>query len=316
MTDAHRFIRVDLTHTGTGEDFHYIDIARELCAMNSRLYRQGMTYHVANISVHDTQSSFLKFCTMPNTWPVKAAWRKGFEQWLEMNRRALSGTEGSQATKASRWNDFRIFMNDAHRTDTTDRPRFTDVEGNLILQDEYKYTRMHSIDGGTDDEFYLHMMGEHNGSAGSFNSVSLLEAYEETLAQVDLTSEEPDFDTGVWANLYDVGGQVDDIIDDLVQDYDNPPYSRLVFPGMKDGGLNNCKAPWSAREVHIESSNNSAMVGGFEVPCGIIVVETDNSANNNTIGLIIELAPGPYKGVMAEPMGTPKLVNGKKWSVR
>lgn len=315
MTDAHRFIRVDLTHTGTGEDFHYIDLAREMSAINSRLYRQGMTYHVANISVHDTQSSYLKFCTMPNTWPVKAAWRKGFQQWLEMNRRALENTNDGSASKASRWNDFRIYMNDAHRTDTTDRPRFTDVEGGLVMQDEYKYTRMHSIDGGTDDEFQLHMMGEHNGSAGSFNSVSLLEAYEETLHQPLQISEEPDFDTGVWANLYDVGGETDDIIDDLVQDYDAPPYSRLVFPGMKDGSSNNCKAPWSVREVHIEASNNSAMVGGFEVPCGLIVVETDNSANNNTIGLIIELAPGKYKGVMAEPMGTPSLTNRKKWKV-
>lgn len=316
MDDTHRFIRVDLTHTGTGEDFHYIDLARELCAINSRLYRQGMVYHVANISVHDTQSSYLKFCTMPHTWPVKKAWQLGFRNYLEMNARALQNTAPGQASAASRYNDFRIFLNDAHRNDTTDRPRFTDVEGGLIIQDEYKYTRMVSIDGGTNDEFQLHMMGEHNGSPSSYTSVSLLEAYEETLRQPDLTSEEPDFDTGVWANLYDVGGEIDDVIDNLVSDYDNPPFSRLVFPGMKDGSTNNSKAPWAIREVHIEASNNSAMVGGFPVPCGLICVETDNSANNNVIGLIIELAPGSYKGVKAEPMGTPKKVNAKKWSVR
>ncbi|AXQ65546.1 MAG: hypothetical protein [Circular genetic element sp.] len=315
MTDAHRFIRVDLRHTGTGEDFHYIDLAREMSAINHRLYRQGMTYHVANISVHDTQSSYLKFCTLPNTWPVKQAWKTGFRNWLEMNRRALEGTDGETASKASRFNDFRIYANDAHRNDTADRPRFTDVEGNLVRQDEYKYTRMHSIDGGTDDEFYLHMMGEHNGAAGAYNSVCLLEAYEETLTTHTIVSEEPEFDTGVWANMYDVGGQVDDIIDDLVNDYDQPPYDRLVFAGMKDGATNNCKAPWSVREVHIETANNSAMVGGFEAPCGLIIVETDNSADDNVIGLIIELAAGNYKGVAAEPMGTPKLVNGKKWKV-
>lgn len=316
MTNAHRFIRVDLTHTGTGEDFHYIDLARELSAINSRLYRQGMMYHVANISVHDTQSSYLKFCTMPNTWPVMKAWQTGFRAYLNMNARALENTDPGSSEAASRWNDFRIFLNDAHRTDTTDRPRFTDVEGGLVIQDEYKYTRMVSIDGGNNDEFYLHMMGEHNGSASSFNSVSLLEAYEETLTQPTQISEEPDYDTGVWANMFDVGGEIDDVIDNLVGDYDSPPYSRLVFPGMKDGGTNNCKAPWSVREVHIEASNNSAMVGGFEVPCGLICVETDNSANNNTIGLIIELVPGKYKGIKAEPMGSPKRVNGKKWSVR
>ena len=313
---AHRFLRVDLRHTGSGEDFHYIDLAKELSAINSRLYRQGMTYHVANISVHDTQSSYLKFCTLPNTWPVKAAWKTGFQQYLEMNRRAMEPAIGSnQIPKVARWNDFRIYFNNDHIADA-DAVKFVDVEGNIRLQDEYNYTRMVSIDGGNNDEFTLHMMGEHAGSAGAFTSVSLLEAYEETLASPALQSADPEFDTGVWANLFDVGGQVDDIIDNLDQDYDNPPYSRLVFPGSKDGSSVNCTAPWSVREVHVEAANNSAMVGGFEAPCGLIVVETDNSADGNVIGLIIELAPGPYKGVMAEPMGTPRLTAGKVWDVQ
>lgn len=316
MTDAHRFIRVDLTHTGTSEDFHYIDIAREMSAMNSRLYRQGMKYHVANISVHDTQSSYLKFCTMPNTWAVSKAWKMAFRLWLEHNRKALEGTNPSTVVKAGKWNDFRIFMNNAHRGDTTDRPRFTDVEGGLIIQDEYNYTKMVSMDGGAMDEFDLMMMGEHQGVAGAYTAVCLLEALEETRTVPVAAYEEPDFATGVWANLFDYAGGNDDILDNLTDDYDAPPYSANVFPGSKDGSVNNSKAPWAAREVHIESANNSAMVGGFEVPCGLIVVETDNSANGNVIGLIIELAPGKYKGVKAEPMGTPRLTNAKKWSVR
>ena len=57
------------------------------------------------------------------------------------------------------------------------------------------------------------------------------------------------------------------------------------------------------------------MVGGFEVPLGLICVETGASAGDNKIGLIIELAPGDYKGVSAESMGEPKKVNGKVWKV-
>lgn len=314
-TPAHRFIRLDLK-CAEGEDFHYIDLARELSAINSRLYRQGMMYHVANVSVHDSQSSFLKFCTLPNTWPMKNAWKTAFAMWLEMNRVNMTPQVLANASKAAKYNDFRVYFNGTHPNDG-DTPSFTDVEGGGIIRDEYEYSRYFSTDGENVDEFTIHMLGDHKGDAPNYDSVSAIKAYNEIVTRTTAPTESADLDDGVWNNLIETHGVNDDLSQALSDDYDSPPYSNLVFPGGVMGVAQNCKDPWSVREIHLKGdAQNSAMVGGFEVPCGLICVESTNyGTEENTVGLIIELAPGPYKGIRAEPMGTPKLVDGKTWRV-
>lgn len=323
-TPVHRTIRLDLEHNSTEanafgyfEDFHYVDISEQLSAMNSRLYRQGRMYSIANITVHDKQGdAYVKFCTVPNTWPMHRAWCKGFENWLNMN--AQTPTVG-KAAAAGKYNDYRVYLNDDHRTDT-DEPMFTDVEGGKIRQSEHNYSRYFSSDGGGNDEFTAHMMGEHTGSAGAYTSVSLIEAYEETLNQPITVFEEPDMATGVWNNLMEVAQSNDDITDALADDYDGAPWDTNVFPGAKDGSLSNAIAPWCARETHLASTTSPmSAVGGFDVPLGLLCIETATKASYtenepNVIGLQIELVPGKYKGVHAPSMGTPtKTKNG--WRV-
>ena len=62
---------------------------------------------------------------------------------------------------------------------------------------------------------------------------------------------------------------------------------------------------WPVRECHIASTYSPmAMMGPIpNVPCGLLQIETASGTNNNTIGLLIELTPGDYKGVHAPPMG-------------
>ena len=325
-TPTHRTLRIDLTHNtgsdanafGYYEDFHYIDISEQLSAINSRLYRQGRMYSIANITVHDKQGdAYVKFCTLPNTWPMHRAWATGFKNWLNMN--AQTPTVG-KAAAAGKYNDYRVFMNNDHRTDP-DTPLFTDIEGGLIRQSEHNYSRYFSSDGGSNDEFTAHMMGEHSGSAPNYTSVSLIEAYEETLNQPITVNEEPDMATGVWNNLMEVATSNDDITDALSDDYDAAPWDTSVFPGQKDGAVSNAIAPWCARETHIASGTSPmSAVGGFDVPLGLMCVETATakeypSSEPNIIGLQIELVPGKYKGVHAPTMGTPQKTS-KGWMVR
>ena len=322
-TPAHRFLRLDLEHNssvandfGYYEDFHYIDLASLLSSINSRLYRQGMMYHVANISVHDRQGGWVKFCTLPNTWPVRQAWRKGFQKWLQMNYESMDADTLKATAQNARWSDYRVFFSASHATDTADRPPFVDVEGKAANQDELTYTKYTSTDGGTPDEFTAHMMGGHTGSAGSYSSISLLEAYIETLNKPQAPDANVSMAVGVWANLLESETGSDDIIVDLRDDYDEPPYDHDCFPGGNKGSLVNAPNPWSVRETDFIAPNRHQIVGGFEVPLGLICVETSREVSgDNTIGLIIELVPGPYKGIMAESMGTPKLVNQKEWKV-
>ena len=320
--EAHRFIRLDLDHfsdqindSGYFEDFHYIDLARELSAINSRLYQQGRTYHVANISVHDRQGGWVKFCTLPNTWPVKQAWRKGFEKWLEMNHAHLDHDTLRNVAKNAKWVDFRTRFNADSVTDP-DQPGFVDVEGKGINFDEYSITKYTSTDGASADEFTTHMMGGHTGSAGSYTSVSLLEAYIETLNKPQAPDANVSMAVGVWNNLIESDEASDDVAVDLRDDYDSPPYDHDCFPGGMKGALYNSPGPWSVRETDFLAPNRKVMVGGFEVPLGLICVETSREVTGqNIIGLIIEIVPGNYRGVSAESMGTPRLTNKMKWLV-
>ena len=160
------------------------------------------------------------------------------------------------------------------------------------------------------------MIGGHSGAAGDWDSISLLEAYQEIATPPAETHDSDHSDdglvTGIWANLLETTPAINNTLAAELDDaYDEPPYSSTSFPGQ----TGNSPGPWSAREVHLQGQfQNSAMVGGFEVPCGLILCET-KAAAANTIGLIIELAPGSYKGVSAEPMGTAKLDNEKTWRV-
>lgn len=321
--EAHRFIRVDLEHnqeqqneSGYYEDFHYIDLARELSAINSRLYRQGMTYHVANISVHDRQGGWVKFCTLPNTWPVKQAWRKGFKNWLQMNFSSMPEETLRSAAASAKWSDFRTYYNADHISDA-DKPGFTDIEGKGINFDEYSHTKFTSTDGGSLDEFTSHVMGGHLGSAGSYTSVSLLEAYVEGLNKPQAPTPNVSLAVGVWANLMENEGGSDDIIVDLRDDYDEPPYDHDCFPGGFKGGLYNAPGPWCVRETDMLAPNRLTMVGGFEVPLGLICIETSREVSgDNTIGLQIEIVPGQYKGVAATSMGNPVWNSDKaEWRV-
>ena len=151
--------------------------------------------------------------------------------------------------------------------------------------------------------------------------MSLIEAYEEVLNQPITVNEEPDMATGVWNNLMEVATSNDDITDALSDDYDAAPWDTNVFPGQKDGSVSNAIAPWCARETHIASGTSPmSAVGGFDVPLGLMCVETATAkeypaSEPNIIGLQIELVAGKYKGVHAPTMGTPQKTS-KGWMVR
>lgn len=304
MELTHRFIRLNLIHTGESEDFHYIDIGRHLSAMNRRLYRQGMQYHVANVQVHDSQgSTYLKFCTLPNTWTTKAAWRKAFKVWKQ--QRAVAQSGGSNFS--GKWSDFKVYFNNDMRTDP-DIVDHIDNEDGQLAYGEWDYSKMFigDDDGADVDSFDLHMMGANNGSlpTGQCVSAGILANFEDSLVPVPDDPIAPD---NLSVNLFTMmaqGGTASEIVADVVEhgedDNDSPPYSATLVPGAKA----NCASGWVTREMQLMSSEKSRVMGGFPVPLGLIQLETKydtgSSSGTNTIGVVIEIVPGPYKGVHAE----------------
>ena len=298
-TPAVRYLRYEVANSGTPgtETSHFIDLAKDLSIINRRLYRQGRDYHVKKITIVSSNtpngSNRVSFATAPNGWVSRQAWRRGFKTWTKMNKHATSAVEGDVA---GTWSDFKVYLTDDMRTGTL-IPSSKDNGGNFYTQGEWNYSELISPDGTTSaDPFYLHMLGAHVGSAGAWTSVGLVQSYGESRATVQFT--DPSVPSTVsddpLVNVFDDGTQTDEIIDDLEAQNDTPPYSHGSYPGDDTNG----SKPNVVQDTTIVDGR--ATVGGFNALCGLIEVETTSAVPNDVFSILVELAPGSYRGIAAE----------------
>ena len=305
-----RYLYYDLTHTGTDEDFHYIDLARDLSAINCRLYRQGMIYGVQSFSIHDSQENCeVRIGTIPTVWPVLSAYRLARRMWnKQIKEFAPQGSRGA-------WDDFRVFMNYDHFTDS-DQPRVVNIESSSpgthnesTLYGEYNASMISATTHGSDNAMCILGPGNASfngnvpaayGGAACDGLVGIVYEWNKLKADVpetpdsgDNTSETSAFGAGAMGLVED---RYDTDIIDRVEDFgDAPPYSTNPGGYLAVNGIDS----WTVREAHMATGQKSVMLPGCEVFCGLMQVETKSSNDNNEIGLLVELAPGGYKGVHA-----------------
>lgn len=317
--NTHRFLYYNIAHSGDGEDASYIDIARDLSAINRRLYRQGRKYSISNISVHDTQGDArVLISTAPNNWATHEAWEMAFDGWKRQRAQALLDLPGASTP---RWSDFKVYLNKEMVVDS-DWPGVRDDEENVALgtgansSGEWDYADMGFHRSGTRyDNHAIGLMGAHSiGSSISDETtphetsydgyVSALEALQEIRRKpVDDGDFDAAFDDSVFGGMnLNVADGNEDVLLTIEKEGDNPPYS-LEFLGNTSNPTGDTGA-WPIRECHIKSAYSPmSMMGPIpEIPCGLLQIETTSGADN-TIGLLIELTPGSYKGVHAPPMG-------------
>jgi hypothetical protein len=297
-TPATRFLRYEVANSGTPgtETSHYLDLAKDLSRINRRLYRQGRDYHVKRITIVSSNTpnggNRVSFATAPDTWVSREAWKRGFKTWTKMNKESTMGISGSVA---GTWSDFKVYLTDDMRTGNI--VGIKDNGGNFYGSGEWVYSQLVSPDGTSSaDEFNLHMLGAHNGSAGAWTSVGLVESYGDARATVQFTdpsvpaaaSDDP------LVNVFDDGTQDDEVIDNLEEQNDTPPYSHGNYPG--DGS--NGPKPNVVQDTVIVDGR--AVVGGFNALCGLIEVEVTSTVPNDVFSILVELAPGNYRGIAAE----------------
>lgn len=304
-----RFLYYDLEHTGTTEDAHYIDLAKDLSAVNRRLYRQGRNYSISNISVHDANGDArVLVSTAPNTWAIHEAWTLLFEGWKRQRAEVLEDIDHLQTP---RWSDFKLYLNKEHVVDA-DWPKPTDDENNDVTLGEWDYSDMSFFRAGTRyDNYAAGLMGEHQLSSITNETSPEDPSYDgyisaiETLQEIRSQPATFDNDGGVNSLIsfsLDGGAAIVDQILEITKEGDEPPYDLDFVSGATNPA--NDTGAWPVRECHIASTYSPmAMMGAIpNVPCGLLQIETA-SGGNNTIGLLIELTPGTYKGVHAPPMG-------------
>lgn len=308
MHDTHRFLHFNLTHTGTGEDNHYVDISKLLSAANRRFYRQGMVYHIANIVFDDAQGDAdIDVCTAPNTWNTQAAWRLGFEAWRQQQTAAARSIA---LDDLGPWSDFKVNLNSDGETDT-DQAALIDVNGNTFSYGDWDMSVLQIPQDGADDptEADIILMGNRTGTYPNFTQVSLLQELEKVL---EVPMEDPALNnpsTSIYPVLSEHASDpevLEQVVQDIEDDNDLPPYDRYKVMGAATAGSGRPSSPWVVRTCMIKGGSSTsspvAAVGGFAAPCGLLMIETSSSTDGNSIGVTIELVPGEYKGVHAYPM--------------
>ncbi len=311
LRDTHRFLHFNLTHNETGEDNHYVDLAKLLSAANRRTYRQGMVYHVANIVFDDADGDAdIDVCTLPNTWNTQAAWQLGFKAWRQQQEAAAR----SLGIDLGRWSDFKINMNADMESDP-DQAALIDVDGNTFSYGDWDMSVFEIPQPGSTDptEADIIMMGNRDGSYPNNTQISLLLELEKAL---EVPTQDPNLDGDASTSIYAVLSpeQADaevlaEVVQNIEEHNDLPPYDKDKVMGAGAAAEGRPSAPWVARTCMIKggasTSSPVAAVGGFSAPCGLLMIESNSSPGSgatNSIGVTIELVPGEYKGVHAYPM--------------
>lgn len=310
-TPAVRHLRYELTNSGTPgtETSHFIDLAKDLSAINRRLMRQGRMYHVKRITVVSsnsgqsqgpspadqpaTHAGRISFSTAPDSWSTQMAWKRGFESWNRMNQK-VSVNKGGEF-KAN-YHDYKVYLSNDMRTGTVLTPK--DNGGNAVSAGEWEYCEYVTPDGTTSaDPFTAGLLGAQSGSVGSITYVGLVQSYSDSRATVYASgpNDDPQIDTDPLMNLFDDGTVADEILQNLQSDNDAPPYDAGQYPG----GASNMPKPLVVQDTTL-GVDGKATVGGFSAMCGLVEIETKSPIANDVYSVLVELAPGKYRGIKAD----------------
>lgn len=300
---AVRHLRYEVTNSATPgtETSHYIDLARDLSAINRRFYRQGMVYSVAKVTVVSRNTipapggsaGFVSLSTAPDSWAVRGAWKYGKQLYEMMQNRAL---EASPNSNVGRYNDFKVRgLHSGAPSPTFLSP--LDNGGNALVGGEWIYSTYVSPDGTTGaDDYNAHLLGGHIGAAGAFTSVGLVESYGNNRATVsqDTPYTQNQSDDPL-ANLFDNGTTHDEILEDMKFTNDQSPYAHDDYPG----GATNHQRPLVVQHGTL-GQDGRVVLGGLTAICGLIEVEVTSPLGEDVYSILVEVAAGTSRGVKAE----------------
>jgi len=304
----------------------YIDLAKDLSKVNRRLYRQGMTYAVQDVQIglsvgmRPSDIQQFTFHTSGNSWIVHNAWKKAYHSWRAQTRevvKALGPIEG-------KWADFKVYLDDTMRTGTTLEPYASDAAA--YTGGDWGYSQFVWDDDGTERESYAHLIG---GDVGT-TDFALIQNYADARPRVQDPDPmvEGEASTSMYAKMMTLGDDefLGDLIDNIENTNDSPPYDADEYPG----GSANADATVPVRFGAVSAAQSVGTMPGFIVPCGLIKIHTSEAQLDDTIditaadastinapgptsvystgsaantAIIITVAPGPYRGVLAMPMG-------------
>jgi len=94
-------------------------------------------------------------------------------------------------------------------------------------------------------------------------------------------------------NLFDYGDTQNQLVSNLDQYNDKPPYDHFEYPGDDT----NASKPIVVGQAAI--ADGSASIGSFSALAGLLEIESFSSVTGDVYSVLVELAPGKYRGIKA-----------------
>lgn len=281
----------------------FISISKALSIINRKMFRQGCYYYVNSVELYNDENAYVDIHTLPDNWITRSSYRRGKATFDEMNELARRNLSPSVIPK---YYDFKVYMSDLHRNTGSANPSLHHINSASLEHqaDDWDYSQMVSADDDGDsnqnaDNFYLHMIGPHSGSANAWDSVGLIKSYSDSRAFVQATSPavSADVSEDPLINMFDFSSeeQLNEIIDRLEDDNDQTPYDQSVYVGESVQSMQQV-----GRLVTTTQQGRKDVISGFCAPLGLLCVDPQDTATSYRI--VINLAPGTYHGVYAERM--------------
>lgn len=287
----------------SGGSTQFIDIGKALSAVNRKFYRAGVYYYVNSVEIYNDATGVVDLHTLPDNWITKNSWNRGFKLFQRMN----SMVDDISAVGRPKYHDFKVYMNALHQQTGSASPALHGINAasTNVVSDEWTYSQFVSADDDQDgvanaDEFYVHMLGSHQGSSNNWTSIGLIKSYGDSRqlpqAQTPVIAPGNVAEADPLVNIFDFSSeeQMNDIIERLDDDNDQTPYDADFYVGEHDNHMQH--AARIGTEAGVGRVGRSS---GFCAPFGLICVDSQLPAND-AFRVVLNLAVGTYHGVYAE----------------
>lgn len=283
-----------------------VHVSSLLSQVNSRLYRQGMSYDVQFSMTEPVNSDLplqINFYTLPNTWFTLGAIKHAFKNWKESIQDELDHQDG----KHSRWLDFTIRPDaDGSPNSNNFYPNFWDGNSWVAVSTGYKTDTTTITDASGNAMFFQAGGTEDKSGAGNYN-IFLEYARHLMSRRADDTAESgPQSYEGLRAGLED--------LDEILEVGDVPPYDQdfAMWHGSSDAD-SDTRLSWAdtlyvgkgvdSDDTASRASGSRLVTRTFSAPLGLVFVESNyNFAQSSDSEIALIAKSGKYKGVSAAPI--------------
>ena len=264
---------------------HTIDLGREMSNVLRTHVPQGQMFRINAAQLQDSNNAAqVTLGAMPATSAHRAAYRRGRRLWWDMVERASVGVGNIHGE----WLDFRTYLDPAHAQGSASLLTAVTHDGSAWPTGLWEYSTYHTADpDGTApsfttvnrnvDSYVAHLLGNHQAGGGAgdtWESVGLVRSWIDTRPTTFDSPQNVPVQTNLdpLANLFDYGDATDEILQDLEQVGDAPPWAYanpLGFNAVEHQRLCVLQATNENPQPEAWSS-----VSTTQVPCGLLNVRT------------------------------------------